>query len=70
MDAIKDIQNVSRELLNYVQTDFSNDPIDAAKSIGYLLRRGGRIMQYKCENCRRRFEFDDFIEFCHIVEKA
>ena len=21
-------------------------------------------MQYKCENCRRRFEFDDFIEFC------
>lgn len=31
MDAIKDIQNVSRELLNYVQPIFYNDPIDAAK---------------------------------------
>lgn len=31
MDSIKDIQNVSRELLNYVQPIFYNDPIDAAK---------------------------------------
>lgn len=31
MDTIKDIQNVSRELLNYVQPIFYNDPIDAAK---------------------------------------
>ncbi len=33
MDAIKDIQNVSRELLNYVQPIFYNDPIDAAKRL-------------------------------------
>lgn len=26
-------------------------------------------MQYKCENCRRRFEFDDFIEFCPYCGK-
>ncbi len=31
MDAIRDIQNVDRELLNYVQPIFYNDPIDAAK---------------------------------------
>ena len=31
MDSIKDIQSVSRELLNYVQPIFYNDPIDAAK---------------------------------------
>lgn len=31
MDAIRDIQSVSRELLNYVQPIFYNDPIDAAK---------------------------------------
>lgn len=31
MDSIKDIQTVSRELLNYVQPIFYNDPIDAAK---------------------------------------
>lgn len=31
MDTIKDIQDVSRELLNYVQPIFYNDPIDAAK---------------------------------------
>ena len=31
MDSIRDIQNVSRELLNYVQPIFYNDPIDAAK---------------------------------------
>ena len=31
MDSIMDIQNVSRELLNYVQPIFYNDPIDAAK---------------------------------------
>ena len=31
MDTIKDIQSVSRELLNYVQPIFYNDPIDAAK---------------------------------------
>lgn len=27
-------------------------------------------MQYKCENCRRLFEFDDFIEFCPYCGKA
>lgn len=27
-------------------------------------------MQYKCENCRRRFEFDDAIEFCPYCGKA
>lgn len=26
-------------------------------------------MQYKCENCRRRFEFDDIIEFCPYCGK-
>lgn len=31
MDSIRDLQNVSRELLNYVQPIFYNDPIDAAK---------------------------------------
>ena len=31
MDSIRDIQGVSRELLNYVQPIFYNDPIDAAK---------------------------------------
>jgi ATP-dependent Lon protease len=31
MDSIRDIQNVPRELLNYVQPIFYNDPIDAAK---------------------------------------
>lgn len=31
MDSIMDIQSVSRELLNYVQPIFYNDPIDAAK---------------------------------------
>lgn len=31
MDSIRDIQNVSRELLNYVQPIFYNDPVDAAK---------------------------------------
>ncbi len=31
MDAIRDIQNIDRELLNYVQPIFYNDPIDAAK---------------------------------------
>ena len=31
IDAIKDIQNVSRELLNYVQPIFYNDPIDAVR---------------------------------------
>lgn len=31
MDAIRDIQNVDRKLLNYVQPIFYNDPIDAAK---------------------------------------
>lgn len=31
LDSIKDIQNVSRELLNYVQPIFYNDPVDAAK---------------------------------------
>lgn len=27
-------------------------------------------MQYKCENCRRTFEFDDYIEFCPYCGKA
>lgn len=27
-------------------------------------------MQYKCENCRRMFEFDDYIEFCPYCGKA
>ena len=31
MDSIKDIQSIARELLNYVQPIFYNDPIDAAK---------------------------------------
>ena len=31
IDSIKDIQSVPRELLNYVQPIFYNDPIDAAK---------------------------------------
>ena len=31
MDSIRDIQTISRELLNYVQPIFYNDPIDAAK---------------------------------------
>jgi ATP-dependent Lon protease len=31
MDSIKDIQSVPRDLLNYVQPIFYNDPIDAAK---------------------------------------
>lgn len=31
MDAIKDIQSVSRELLSHIQPVFYNDPIDAAK---------------------------------------
>lgn len=26
-------------------------------------------MQFKCENCRRQFEFDDFIEFCPYCGK-
>lgn len=31
MDTIREIQNISRELLNHVQPIFYNDPIDAAK---------------------------------------
>lgn len=31
MDSIKDIQSVPRELMNYVQPIFYNDPVDAAK---------------------------------------
>lgn len=31
MDSIRDIQNVPRELLNYVQPIFYNDPVDAAR---------------------------------------
>lgn len=27
-------------------------------------------MQYKCDNCRRRFEFDDYIEFCPYCGKT
>ena len=29
-----------------------------------------KVLQFKCDNCRRRFEFDDFIEFCPFCGKG